>query len=400
MLEQSAASSIDARIERERGALGELARHIHAHPELRFQEQEAARAIADYLERSGFAVERGVGGMPTAFRARAGRAAGPGQAGPTARVAILAEYDALPEIGHACGHNLIAAAGVGAFVGAAAVAESVGGEVVLLGTPAEEGGGGKIKLIEAGAFEGACAAMMFHPFDRDVLVHPFLALCTYTFRFGGKASHAAAAPYDGKNALTACMDTFHLIDSQRATFRDGVRVHGIVVDGGGPASNVIPESASCEIVVRALDDVEHALVRAIVERCAGAAAMASDVQMSFDVPEGYRSLNVNWAMARAFGAHCAALGRSPKDTDSSVGTGSTDMGDVSHVVPSIHPLLGIVDPGTTTIHQRAFAAAAASDRGVETALVAAKAMARTAIELVVDGALRERVLAEFAASRP
>ncbi|HEY1958185.1 MAG TPA: amidohydrolase [Polyangiaceae bacterium] len=392
MIDASATSSIDQRIERERAALAKLARDIHARPELRFEEHEAARAIADYLERVGFSVERGVGGMPTAFRARAGKSGGP-------RVAVLAEYDALPDIGHACGHNLIAAAGVGAFVGAAAVAERAGGEVVLLGTPAEEGGGGKIKLIEAGAFANVDAAMMFHPFDRDILVHPFLALCTYLFRFGGKASHAAAAPHDGRNALTACMDTFHLIDSQRATFRDGVRVHGIIRDGGGQASNVIPETASAEIVVRAQDEAEHARVRAIVERCARAAAMASDVTLAFDVHEGYRSLKNNFTMARAFGAHCGELGRAPKETDPTAGTGSTDMGDVSQVVPSIHPMLGIVDQGTTTIHQRDFAAAAASDRGVETALVAAKAMARTAIELITDTALRERVRAEFAAAR-
>ena len=381
--------TIDARIDRERDALAKLARDIHAKPELRFEEHEAAKNITSYLERIGFAVERGVGGMPTAFRARAGKSGGP-------RVAVLAEYDALPEIGHACGHNLIAAGGVGAFVGAAEVAERIGGEVVLLGTPAEEGGGGKIKLIEAGAFEGMAAAMMFHPFDRDILSHPFLALCTYTFRYAGKASHAAAAPHDGKNALVACMDTFRLIDSQRPTFKDGVRVHGIIRDGGGQASNVIPETAASEIVVRALDDVEHARVRVIVERCARAAAMASDVELSFDVHEGYRSMNVNKTTAKLFGAHCEALGRAPKDTDPSAGTGSTDMGDVSHVVPSIHPMLGIVDEGTTTIHQREFATAAASDRGVATAIVAAKAMARTAAQIFADADLRERIRAEFA----
>jgi amidohydrolase len=381
--------TIDARIDRERDALAKLARDIHAHPELRFEEHEAAKNIADYLERIGFQVERGVAGMPTAFRARAGKSGGP-------RVAVLAEYDALPEIGHACGHNLIAAGGVGAFIGAAEVAERIGGEVVLLGTPAEEGGGGKIKLIEAGAFEGACAAMMFHPFDRDILSHPFLALCTYAFRYAGKASHAAAAPHDGKNALVACMDTFRLVDSQRPTFRDGVRVHGIIRDGGGQASNVIPETAAAEIVVRALDDVEHARVRVIVERCARAAAMASDVELSFEVHEGYRSMNVNRTIAKLFGTHCEALGRTVKETDPTAGTGSTDMGDVSHVVPSIHPMLGIVDEGTTTIHQRDFATAAASDRGVGTALLAAKAMARTAAQIMSDASLRERMRAEFA----
>lgn len=388
MIDDSTTSAIDARIDQERGALAELARAIHAKPELKFEEHEAARGIAAYLERIGFTVERGLGGMPTAFRARSGNSSGP-------RVAVLAEYDALPAIGHACGHNLIAAGGVGAFIGAAAAVAKSGGEVILLGTPAEEGGGGKIKLIRAGAFERIEAAMMFHPFDRDILMHPFLALCTYTFRFEGKASHAAAAPHDGRNALVACMDTFRLIDSQRPTFKDGVRVHGIIRDGGGEASNVIPEHAACEIVVRALDDVEHARVRAIVERCARAAATASDVGVSIEVSEGYRSMTNNHAIARAFGAHCKALGRPVRETDPTAGTGSTDMGDVSHVVPSIHPMLGIVDQGTTTIHQREFAVAAASDRGIDTAILAAKAMARTAVELLADASFRDRARAEF-----
>jgi amidohydrolase len=380
-------STIDSTIDSARDDLAKLARTIHAKPELRFEEHEAARTLTAYLERAGFEVERGLAGMATSFRAVARKGQGP-------RVAVLAEYDALPDIGHACGHNLIATAAIGAFVGAAAALGR--GEVVLLGTPAEEGGGGKIELIRAGAFEDVDAAMMFHPFDRDILVHPFLAMCTYTFRFAGKASHAAAAPHLGKNALVACMDTFRLIDSQRPTFKDGVRVHGIIRDGGGHAANVIPETASCEIIARALDDVEHARVRAIVERCARAAAMASDVELHVDVTPGYRSMWSNQALAGAFGAHCAALGRTLKPTDPTAGTGSTDMGDVSHVVPSIHPMLGIVDQGTTTIHQRDFATAAASDRGIDTAVLAAKAMARTLVELTEDGVLMERVRSEFA----
>jgi amidohydrolase len=392
MLEGRLTNTIDQKIDSERSALASLARAIHDKPELRFEEHEAARNITAYLERAGFAVERGLAHMSTAFRARAGKQGGP-------RIAVLAEYDALPEIGHACGHNLIATGAVGAFVGAAAAlaSSSAGAEIVLLGTPAEEGGGGKIKLISAGAFEGVSAAMMFHPFDRDILVHPFLAMCTYTFRFEGKASHAAAAPHLGKNALVACMDTFRLIDSQRPTFKDGVRVHGIIRDGGGQASNVIPESASCEIIARALDDVEHARVREIVERCAHAAALASDVKLNIELIPGYRSMMSNESLARVFGEHCKALGRTLKHMDPSPGTGSTDMGDVSHVVPSIHPMLGIVDEGTTTIHQRAFATAAASDRGVDTAILAAKAMARAAVELATNASLLDRVRTEFAA---
>jgi len=183
-------SAIDAQA----AAIAQLARKIHANPELRFEERKAAAWIADAIEQSGVPVERGVGGLPTAFRARVGRAGG-------TRVAILAEYDALPEIGHACGHNLIAGGAVGAFLGLASVANDLDGQVLLLGTPAEEGGGGKIKLLEAGAFDGVDAAMMFHPLDRDLLSHASLASEWLTFSFTGRPSHAAASPWDGYSAL-------------------------------------------------------------------------------------------------------------------------------------------------------------------------------------------------------
>ena len=367
-----------------------LAGRIHAHPELRFEEHQAAGWIADLLGARGHAVERGVAGMPTALRARAGAAKGP-------RVAILAEYDALPEIGHACGHNLIATAATGAFVAAAAVADATGGEVVFLGTPAEEGGGGKIAMINAGVFEGVDAAIMFHPFDRDLLAHPALASLWLTFLFKGAPSHAAIAPHAGRSALTACLDTFRLVDGQRVHFRDGVRVHGYVTDGG-QAVNIIPERAACEFSVRALDGAELGRVRAIVERCARAAAMASDVEVEMAVRHGYRDMINNMALARRFGAHLEALGRRPLERDPRVGAGSTDMGDVSHVVPAIHPWLAIVDEGTALCHERRFADAAGSDRGGRASLVAAKALARTAVEFLTDGDLRRAVSSEWRSS--
>ncbi len=387
MLAPEIVYDLDAAVAADEADLRALSLAIHAHPELCFEEHEAARRIAELLEARGFAVERGLGGMATALRARAGKAGGP-------RVAILAEYDALPGLGHACGHNLIAAGGVGGFLAAAKVAERLAGEVILLGTPAEEGGGGKIKLIEAGAFEGVDAAMMFHPFDRDILAHPALALVTFTFRFHGKPSHAAAAPHEGRNALTACMDTFRLVDGQRARFRDGVRVHGVITDGG-QASNIVTERAACDITVRAPSDEELARVRGIVERCARAAAMAGDVEVSVEVNEGYRAMRNNMALARAFGAHLSAMGRRPRETDPRVGAASTDMGDVSQVVPSIHPWLGVVDEGEAMIHQQPFVAAAASERGLATAMLAARAMARTAAEVLGDGALRDGAKAEW-----
>jgi len=379
--------AVDSAVDGSAAELSSLSRRIHANPELRFEETRAAAWLTELVASRGHSVERGVAGMPTAFRARAGKAGGP-------RVAILAEYDALPEIGHACGHNLIATAAVGAFVAAAPLAEKLGGEVVLLGTPAEEGGGGKIKMIDAGVFEGIDAAMMFHPFDRDLLAHIALASMWLTFTFRGKPSHAAIAPHEGRSALTACMDTFRLVDGQRVHFRDGVRVHGYITNGG-QAVNIIPEEAACEISVRALDGKELDRVRAIVERCARAAAMASDVEISIGTRRGYRDMLNNMALARRFGEHMTAYGRAPRERDPSVGAGSTDMGDVSHVVPSIHPWLAIVEQGEALCHEHRFAEAAGSDRGIASALVAAKVLARTALDVLSDSALREAARAEW-----
>jgi metal-dependent amidase/aminoacylase/carboxypeptidase family protein len=194
------------------------------------------------------------------------------------------------------------------------------------------------------------------------------------------------------------MDTFRLIDGQRVHFRDGVRVHGYITNGG-QAVNIIPEAAACEISVRARDGAELDRARAIVERCARAAAIASDVQMSMGVRRGYRDLRNNMTLARRFGEHLGAYGRKPRETDPTVGAGSTDMGDVSHVVPSIHPWLAIVEEGESMCHEHKFAVAAASDRGTQTALVAAKTMARTAIEVISDAKLREAIAAEWRATK-
>jgi amidohydrolase len=385
--------AIDDVVDGERAALTKLSNDIHQNPELRFEEHKAASWIAELLRARGFEVEQGVAGMDTALRAKRGNPKGP-------RVAILGEYDALPEIGHACGHNLIAASAVGAFLAAASVVDRSGGEVTFLGTPAEEGGGGKIKMIEAGCFDGFSAAMMFHPFDRDILAHGALASTWLVMTFRGAPAHAAAAPHDGNSALTACMDTFRLIDGQRVHFRDGVRVHGYITNGG-QAVNIIPELAQCELSVRARTVEELERVRKIVERCAAGAAMASSVKVEIVARQGYRDMRNNMAMARRFGAHLdvAAGGRKARETDERVGAGSTDMGDVSHVVPSIHPYLAIVDENEALCHQHRFAAASGSDRGLRTAYDAAKALARTAVEVLTDESLRTSIQEEWRAGR-
>lgn len=380
-------AKLDQAVDEARTQLTDLAQRIHENPELRYEEHKAAAWIAETLQSLlGIEVERGTGGLATAFRARVGNG------GP--RVAVLAEYDALPEIGHACGHNLIAAGAVGAFVALARHAAELPGSVEIIGTPAEEGGAGKVRLLEANIFEGVDAAMMYHPFDRDILAHPALASVWIEMRFKGSPAHAAAAPWDGNSALTACLETFRLIDSQRVHFRDGVRVHGFVTNGG-QAVNIIPEHAACEFSVRALTTGELARVRDIVERCARGAALACGVDVSLSVRTGYREMVNNMTIAERFGDALRALGRKPRDRDASVGAGSTDMGDVSHYVPAIHPYLAICDQGESLCHEHRFAECAASARGMDTMLVAAKAMARTALDLLENPELLSRAKSEF-----
>lgn len=380
-------AALDAEVDRLGPELDALAADLHANPELRFRETRSAAKVADLVERAGIPVERGVGGLPTALRAGVGRGDGP-------RVAILAEYDALPELGHACGHNLIAAGAVGAFLALASFGEQLGGSVELIGTPAEEGGGGKILLLDAGVFAGLDAAMMFHPFHRDILMHTALASAWVALTFTGRPSHAAAAPWDGASALTACLDTFRLIDGQRVHLRDADRVHGIVTDGG-QAVNVVPERAAAEFSVRSRDLDGLARVRAVVERCARGAALASGVDVSVETRQGYKDLRNNAPLAARFGEHLASLGRASAPTAPDVGAGSTDMGDVSHAVPSIHPWIAICGDGEATIHQRAFAEVTGSARGFAGMRLAAKAMARLARDVLADDALRASARATF-----
>ncbi len=383
-------AALDRAVDELRTPLVDLARRIHENPELRYEEHKAAAWLSESIEKlTGSSVERGTGGLATAFRARVG------SGGP--RIAILAEYDALPEIGHACGHNLIAGSALGAFAALAGLADALPGSVEIIGTPAEEGGAGKVRLLEAGAFEGIDAAMMFHPFDRDILAHPALASLWLEMRFLGSPSHAAAAPWDGQSALTACLETFRLIDSQRVHFRDGVRVHGFVTDGG-QAVNIIPERAACEFSVRAPSKQELERVRGIVERCARGAALACGVEVELSLRTGYREMSNNMTMASRFGAALEALGRKPYERDARVGAGSTDMGDISQRVPSIHPYLAICDEGESLCHEHRFAECAKSERGFDTMLVASKALARTALDLLEDPELLAAAKREFSAA--
>ncbi len=322
MLSSELEATIDEAIEGEFKELENLSRNLYENPETAFQEYKAVNWISEFLIQRGFDVEQGLEDLPTAICARYGNSKG-------TRIAILGEYDALPGIGHACGHNLIATGAIAAFIGtAAAITGKNEGEIIFLGTPAEEGGGGgKIKMIDAGYFDGISAAMMFHPFDRDILVHPALANTWLNITFKGQPAHVAAAPHDGKNALQACMDTFHLVDGQRIHFRDGARVHGYITNGG-QAVNIITELAACEFSIRARTEPEMERILNIVKRCAKAAAIASDVSVEINTRRGYKDMRNNITLARRFGAYLKVLGRSPSESDDSIGAMSTDMGNV------------------------------------------------------------------------
>ena len=380
-----------ARIDDASAQLDELAIAIHDRPELGYEERFACGALADLIARQGLPVTRGAGGVETAFVAETKSGGGP-------TVAICAEYDALPGIGHGCGHNLIAGAGAGAYLGVAAVAKDLRGTIRLIGTPAEEGGAGKMKLHAAGVFDGVDAAMMFHPADADVLDPLMVALRVLDVEFRGKAAHAAAAPYAGVNALDALMLGWSAMSALRQLVRSDSRIHGIVTDGG-QASNVIPERAAARIVVRAGDPSYLGELRRRVLACFEGAATATGCELRSQWGEAMDMVTTNGPLAAAFGENARALGRSLGPRRAGETSGSTDMGNISSLIPSIHPFLS-VSADRVPWHSREFAAAARTPRALETMHVAAKALAFTAIDLLARPDLVKQTKAAFTPARP
>ena len=373
------------RIEGVRERLLELSHRIHAEPELGMEEERACAWLSDELSGAGFAVERGVGGLDTAFSARSGP-------GPF-RVVVCAEYDALPEIGHACGHNIIAAMSVGAGLGLAAVADDIGVEVTVLGTPAEESGAGKIILLEQGAFDGAHAAMMVHPTPFDVAEMPIIAVNQLNVQYFGKEAHASAFPELGVNAADAMVVAQTAIGLLRQHLRATDRVHGIVTHGGD-APNVVPSHTEGTWLVRAHDLGELAEVEAKVRRCFEAGALATGARLEV-TPEHppYAEMHHDPALSSLYRANAEALGRSFLDLgDDERMAGSTDMGNVSLAVPSIHPSIGI-DSLPAVNHQPEFTAQCVTPVADKALLDGAIAMAWTVIDAVADDQLRERLMA-------
>jgi len=370
-------------------ALRELSLDVHAHPELAFQERHAAARLTAFLAEHGFAVERPFAGLETAFRA------GYPLDGPGPRVAFIAEFDALPGIGHGCGHNLICAASVGAAVALAEAlrGSGVGGEVVVIGTPGEEGGGGKVIMLERGAFEGVDVALMFHPGNRTMVVRGSLAATRVTMRFRGKAAHAATSPHMGVNALDACIQTFNAINALRQHVRDETRIHGVITHGG-TAPNIVPDYAEARFLIR---HRQYAYMREVRDKVFAAARhAAASVGATVELEEGvsYKERVINRAMAERFGAHLEALGEEVRDPPATGGVGSSDYGNLSQVVPAIHPYVRIVGEDVSA-HTAEFAAAAASEAGLRAMELAARCLARTGHDLLTDGELLARARREF-----
>jgi amidohydrolase len=374
-------------VEARRDELIELSLRIHANPETGFQEAKAAGWLTDYLEAEGFVVERGICEIGTAFRASSGSG--------RPRVAFIAEYDALAGIGHGCGHNIIAVASVGAAIATKAILPEVGGTALVIGTPAEESAGGKVFMANRGAFDDLDVAMLVHPANRDVAVTYALALVALGVQYFGKAAHAAARPEAGINALDALVIGYSSVNALRQHIRESARIHGIITDGG-QAVNVVPEHAAGTFLLRAEDDDYLEELKEKVLACfrAGAEATGARLEYRWGEDARYRAMRSNRALAEAYRRNMEALGRQVQEEDSQRSMGSTDMGNVSVLVPAIHPTVAIAPPDVP-IHTPEFRDVAASETGHRGLLDSAKAMAMTAADVLLDADLRRGIEEEF-----
>lgn len=391
---QAARTAIMTAIDESTDNLIALSKFIHRTPEIAMHEVESSAACADFLAHRGFAVERGVASLPTAFAARAGSQSG----GP--RVALLAEYDALPGVGHGCGHNLIAIAGVGAGVGLRAAIDSTGGAVTVFGTPAEEAIGGKVLMAEAGLFANFDAALGAHPSTSDATCPTVegsgLALACQGVRieFRGPAAHAAADPHNGVNALNAVIETFNGINALRQQFKSDARMHGVIT-AGGLAPNVIPDFAAAEFMVRGNTiTYVNELVEALRKIAEGAALMTG-ATLDLTFPEkASTDMVTNYTLARVLKENLDSVGMVMPGAKPDAASGSTDWGNVSYLTPSVETNFPILDH-VCTWHSQEVVAAADSELGYANTILTAKALALTAYEVLVNPSLREAIRVEF-----
>ncbi len=353
--------------------LRDISKWMYENPETAYEEHESSSRLAGFLESNGFNVSYPAYGLATAFEATAGTT------GP--RVVICCEYDALPDVGHACGHNIIATSSLGAGACLAGLVDELGIRVTVLGTPAEEGGGGKIDLLKAGAFEDAAASMLIHPGIRNIADPRVLAAQGILVEYHGKTAHAAATPYEGVNALDAFVQAYNNVATLRQQFEPGDRVHG-VIESGGSAANVIPDYTRSSWIVRSETSERFEVLKTRIIECFDAAARATGCTLEYTTEwDPYIDLVSNPVLFELFVTNSRALGRDmPTFAESGQKTyASTDMGNVSHVVPSIHPSLKIETDAVN--HQPEFAAATITPSGDRAIRDGALAMAGTIIDM-------------------
>ncbi len=379
-----------AAIDDRRDLLVGVSHDLHANPELAFNEHHAHQILTDVLEAEGMSVERGACGLPTAFVARKGTG--------TPTVAVLCEYDALPQIGHACGHNIIASAGLGAGLALADVVDEIGASVVVMGTPAEEGGGGKVMMIDAGAFDGVDAAMMVHPGGLDIAAMTTIAIHQCKVEYSGQASHASAAPQKGRNALDGAILGYNAVAALRQHIASDERIHGIITHGGDKP-NIVPKYAAAEWFVRSPNLASLATLKDRFTQVLQGAADAALCEMSLTwIDPAYSDMIDSHAMIGAYAANATALGRTAPAPEASRSImGSTDMGNVSYEVPSIHPMIKVA-PEEVAIHTPEFERCAGESSGDDGVIDGAKLMAMTAIDLWLDPSIMAATQAEFARS--
>jgi amidohydrolase len=380
--------AVCAEVDRLADQLLHASHEIHAHPELNFEEHFAHDLLVEQLRSSGLETTEHAYGIDTAFEASAGEHG--------FNVAVLCEYDALPGIGHACGHNVIATAGLGAGLAAAAVAAQAGGTLRIMGTPAEEGGGGKIEMARRGAFEQVGAAMMIHPADADLISMDTIALQELHVQYHGKAAHAAAAPWEGRNALDAAVLGYMNVAALRQHIRPTERIHGVFTKGGDKA-NIVPAETSMEWIVRSatIESLQPLKQRVLTCLESAATACACTVDHAWH-GHTYADMIDNGPMVAAYVDNAARIGRTVVDP-ASVGrrvVGSTDMGNISYLVPSIHPMIKVAGDGVA-IHTVEFAEWARSPDGDKAVLDGAKSMAMTIVDLWTSAELRDAAFAAF-----
>ena len=362
---------------------------IHAKPELAFEEHFAHGLLTDRVEEAGLPVERSACGLDTAFISSFGDTG--------VEVGILSEYDALPGIGHACGHNIIATSGLGAVLALSKLGAALPGRVRYLGTPAEEAGGGKEIMAQHGAFDGLDAAMMVHPAGVNLVTMPSVAMNEVRVTFTGKAAHASAMPFAGVNALDALVSSYQSIAQLRQHIRQNERIHGIFNEAG-LAPNIVPDRAVGTFYVRAADGMALAGLKKRVKNCFEAGALASGCELEIQWALGdYLEIKDCWPIAERYKTNAESLGRSffPLEKMPTTGAGSTDMGNVSHRVPSIHPMISCAPPHVV-IHNPEFAKYAGSETGDAAVLDGAKALAMTAIDVMTDDQLMSDARDQFA----